>query len=75
MSFPRARCAGTTLIYHWFTEKRNIPLTDGTLSTIHKKIPSSCTRYIDNDRFEKMLLLLHTRINFFTTNYYIQINL
>lgn len=25
MSFPRARCAGTTLIYHWFTEKRNIP--------------------------------------------------
>lgn len=35
MSFPRARCAGTTLIYHWFTEKRNIPLTDGTLSAIY----------------------------------------
>lgn len=32
MSFPEARCAGGMLIYHWFTGKCNIPLTDGTLS-------------------------------------------
>lgn len=56
--FSGVRWAGGTLIYHWFTGKRNIPLTDGTLSD--SKIPSRRTGciWIRDTCFQSCLQLL-----------------